>query len=132
MQDLCRLVDAQVTVLTSKEELSWYIGCCELCFWPEPSCRSSSPAPWFWRKFKPWLNPAADRGWFRVTTRLVNGGFNGWNDRLQFYQRNRTLLGLGSYAMPDEDRSIRQFQAEHGLLVDGDAGKNTLGALLKG
>lgn len=89
-------------------------------------------AAWFWRKFKPWLNPAADRGWFRVTTRLVNGGFNGWNDRLQFYQRNRTLLGLGSYAMPDEDRSIRQFQAEHGLLVDGDAGKNTLGALLKG
>lgn len=88
-------------------------------------------AAWFWRRAKPWLNPAAELGWFRVTTRLVNGGYNGWPDRVGYYQRNRYLLGLEPYTEADEDASIRAFQAAHGLVPDGDCGPRTLAALLE-
>lgn len=85
---------------------------------------------WFWREFKPALNPAAEKGWFRVTTRLVNGGYTHLDRRIAYYQRNRALLGLAPYTEHDEDQSIRQFQGSKGLVVDGDAGSNTLKALL--
>lgn len=87
-------------------------------------------AAWFWRRTKPWLNPAADRGWFKVTTRLVNGGYNGLDDRLRYYQRNLRLLRLPLYEPSAETQSIRQFQHAHGLIVDGDCGPRTLAALL--
>ena len=88
-------------------------------------------AAWFWRHAKPWLNAAADRGWFKVTTRLVNGGLNGWDDRLQFYQRNLRILGLPPYEPAGETTSIREFQHANGLTVDGDCGPRTLAALLR-
>lgn len=84
---------------------------------------------WFWVKYKPELRPAATREWFHVTQRLVNGGENGWADRLQCYQRNRRLFGLPAYLAEDEDRSIREFQRAHGLTVDGAVGPKTLRAL---
>lgn len=87
-------------------------------------------AAWFWKEAKPWLNRCADRGWFKVTTRLINGGLNGWDDRQQYYQRNLRLLDLPLYEPSAETRSIREFQAAHGLAVDGDAGPRTLAALL--
>lgn len=87
-------------------------------------------AAWFWSKAKPWLNPAADRGWFKVTTRLINGGYNGLDDRLRYYQRNLRLLGLPLYEPSAETQSIREFQHERGLTVDGDCGPMTLAALL--
>ncbi|MGE0761039.1 MAG: glycoside hydrolase family 19 protein [Pirellulaceae bacterium] len=86
-------------------------------------------AAWFWLKAKPALNPCADKGWFYVTTRLINGGDNGWDDRLKFYQRSRAELGLGAYTKEAEVRSIREFQSTHGLAVDGNAGPRTLAAL---
>lgn len=87
-------------------------------------------AVWFWTVYKPALQPASKRGWFHVTQRLVNGGENGWAERLAYYQRNRTLLAILSYKPHEEDRLIREFQAEHGLVVDGDAGRATLAALV--
>lgn len=87
-------------------------------------------AAWFWKEAKPWLNRCADRGWFKVTTRLINGGLNGWDARQQYYQRNLRLLDLPLYEPSAETRSIREFQAAHGLAVDGDAGPRTLAALL--
>lgn len=47
-------------------------------------------ACWFWEKKN--LNALADEGRFRDLTRKVNGGLNGWEDRLQIY--NRCLLIL--------------------------------------
>lgn len=99
----------------------------ELLLQPEYGMRS---AAWFWRYFKPPLNRCADRGWFRVTTRLVNGGLNGWADRLEHYQRNRRLLDVEPYTEAGEDRSIREFQAAHGLAVDGAVGPRTLVKLM--
>ncbi len=87
-------------------------------------------AAWFWAKLKPWLNPAADRGWFKVTTRLVNGGLNGWDERQRYYQRNLRILGMPLYEPSAETQSIREFQHERGLVVDGDCGPRTLAALL--
>lgn len=103
------------------------IGHPELITTPEYGTLSSA---WFWRTYKPALNRAADMGWFRVTTRLVNGGYNHLGRRIAYYQTNRALFGLGAYSEEDEDQSIRQFQASKGLFVDGDAGPNTLKALL--
>lgn len=91
---------------------------------------AAETAAWFWRFGKPLLNPCADRRWFRVTTRLVNGGLNGLDDRLRFYQRNLRILDLPLYEPSAETRSIREFQAAHPpLVVDGDAGQRTLAAL---
>jgi predicted chitinase len=40
---------------------------------------------WFW-KVKG-LNPLADKGDFRRITKIINGGYNGWNSRLVYYKR---------------------------------------------
>lgn len=94
---------------------------------PEYGCLA---AAWFWREAKPALNPASDMGWFRTTTRLVNGGLNGWLLRLDYYQRNRSILKLVPYEAIGEEMSIRAFQAYHPPLVaDGIAGPRTLAVL---
>lgn len=40
-------------------------------------------ACWYWARRK--LNKLADQGNFREVTRRVNGGYNGWSDRLSLY-----------------------------------------------
>lgn len=42
-------------------------------------------ACWFW--FKKNLNKFADNGDIRECTRLINGGFNGLDDRIQYWKR---------------------------------------------
>lgn len=55
----------------------------------EGACRS---AAWFWRLHG--LNELADVGNFRRITKVINGGYNGYDERLALYQ---TALGsLGS------------------------------------
>jgi len=84
---------------------------------------------WFWTAYKPFLQPASQMGWFRVTTRITNGGYNGWADRLNYYIRNRQILKLPPYTPIGEDAAIRKFQRDHGLEADGVAGTRTLTAL---
>lgn len=52
-----------------------------------PACRS---AAWFW--WSRGLNSIADAGDFRKITRVINGGFNGYDDRLAYYQRAQKVL----------------------------------------
>lgn len=54
---------------------------------PEHGCRA---AGWFWWSRK--LNGLADAGNFRAITLRVNGGLNGWQDRLAYYERAQETL----------------------------------------
>lgn len=60
-------------------------------------------------------------GNIEMVTRLVNGGLNGYADRLRWY--DKTALALLSYA------SVRDFQQAHGLAVDGISGPKTRAAM---
>lgn len=53
----------------------------------EPACRS---AAWFWWSRN--LNSLADVSAFRAITRSINGGYNGYADRLAYYERAQALL----------------------------------------
>lgn len=48
-------------------------------------------AGWFWDKRN--LNVLADRGDFEMLTRRINGGLNGWDDRVRHYAWARAALG---------------------------------------
>lgn len=47
-------------------------------------------AGWFWWTHD--LNKWADRGDFKRITRIINGGFNGYQDRLAYYERAKSVL----------------------------------------
>jgi predicted chitinase len=52
-------------------------------------------AAWFWADKK--LNELADEASedaFRRITRRINGGYNGWQDRLTYYKRARVAYGM--------------------------------------
>lgn len=49
---------------------------------PDLACRS---AAWFWKSRG--LNELADTGDFRSITRRINGGYNGWDDRVAHWER---------------------------------------------
>lgn len=78
---------------------------------------------WFWDTNH--LNNYADKGDIEMITRRINGGINGLADRVDHYVR-LALVVLG-YA-PD---GVRQFQANAGIAVDGDAGPRTRAELHK-
>lgn len=54
---------------------------------PEAACRS---AGWFWQAHR--LNSLADIGGLRAITRAINGGYNGYEDRLAYYERAQAVL----------------------------------------
>jgi putative chitinase len=60
----------------------------ELLEEPENACRS---AAWYWD----WkgLNDLADRGDFKLITKKINGGYNGYQDRLAFWERAKEVIG---------------------------------------
>lgn len=87
----------------------------------------TASACWFWNSRN--LSKVADRDWFRVITRTINGGYNGWVDRLRYYQRNRFILGLAPYDADGETDAVAKFQNGHGLTADGVVGPATLKAL---
>lgn len=79
---------------------------------------------WYWAGHD--LNRWADEGNIEMVTRRINGGLNGYADRLALYDRAAlTLLG---YA-PD---AVRRFQDDAGLTVDGISGPKTRAALHAG
>lgn len=58
---------------------------------PTDGCRA---AVWFWTVNG--LNAQADKDTeesFKAITRTINGGLNGWNDRLRYWQRAKSVLG---------------------------------------
>ena len=55
---------------------------------PDLACRS---AAWFWQTHG--LNELADKGDFKLITKRINGGYNGYQDRLAFYERAQEVLG---------------------------------------
>lgn len=61
----------------------------ELLEQPAAACRS---AGWFWQSNG--LNDLADRAEFRKITRRINGGYNGMEDRLKYYERALKVLGV--------------------------------------
>lgn len=54
---------------------------------PEIACRS---AAWFWKNRG--LNELADHGDFKLITKRINGGYNGWKDRYEHYERAKEVL----------------------------------------
>lgn len=73
-------------------------------------------AIWYWDTRG--LNAYADRNDIEMITRKINGGLNGYADRLTYYDRTAlTLLGW--------PLSVKQFQQAAGLLVDGVSGPRT-------
>jgi putative chitinase len=56
---------------------------------PENAAKS---AGWFWGTHN--LNALADQGNFKLITRRINGGYNGFADRVTFYVEARKVLGL--------------------------------------
>lgn len=49
-------------------------------------------ATWYWNKKG--LNALADESKFREITRKINGGYNGWKDRLYLYESAKIILGI--------------------------------------
>lgn len=88
----------------------------------------TASACWFWNSRN--LSPLADVGWFKTITRIINGGYNGLAERVRYWDRNRAVLWLVPIDIDDEVNAIRQFQRDHGMLVDGIAGPQTQKALL--
>lgn len=61
----------------------------ELLEQPEFACRS---AAWFWASHG--CNELADDGDFKQITRRINGGLNGWNDRMAYFSRANVAMGV--------------------------------------
>lgn len=61
----------------------------ELLEQPLHACRS---AAWYWKSRK--LNDLADVGDFLGVTKKINGGTNGLEDRLKYWERARAFLGV--------------------------------------
>lgn len=77
---------------------------------------------WYWDTRK--LNRYADTGDVETVTKRINGGLNGYPDRLDYLTRTSlVLLGYGPL-------DVSKFQRDAGLeQVDGDAGPKTRSAL---
>ena len=81
---------------------------------------------WYWDSGNPTgesLNVYADEANHEMVTRRINGGLNGYADRLARYTRAAlVLLGHGP-------RDVRKFQGAAGLQADGIDGPKTRAAL---
>ena len=71
------------------------------------------------------LNYLADRNNIEMITKRINGGLNGFEDRISLY--SRTALVLLDYKL--EARVVAKFQAQHGLTIDDEAGPVTRAAM---
>lgn len=66
----------------------------ELAATPEVGFRV---AAWYWTEWK--LNPLADRGDFRAITIEINGGLNGYADRVRRWELAKKVLGKKELAI---------------------------------
>lgn len=51
---------------------------------------ASRSAAWFWKTHG--LNELADKGDFKLITKRINGGYNGYQERLKFYEKAQQVL----------------------------------------
>jgi putative chitinase len=58
----------------------------------EQPCNAALSAGWFWDSRD--LNKLADAGRFEGITRAINGGLNGYSERLQLYSAAKAALGI--------------------------------------
>ncbi len=80
-------------------------------------------AIWYFLAARPKLIQYCQEGNIEMVTRLVNGGLNGYQDRLRWYD-DAALKLLGF-------QTVRAFQESAGLVVDGISGPKTRAALHK-
>lgn len=57
-------------------------------------------AGWYWQSRK--INAVADKGDFQQVTRLINGGLNGYSDRLQYWEKANIALQKGDFYRPPQ------------------------------
>ncbi|PIE10059.1 MAG: peptidoglycan-binding protein [Rhodobacterales bacterium] len=100
-------------------------------FFRDPDALNTDPweglsAIWYWDEGNPTgqsLNRYADRNDIEMVTHRINGGLNGYADRLRLYDRTALVL-LGR-----DPSDIRGFQAQADVLVDGISGPITRAAM---
>ena len=78
-------------------------------------------AIWYFLAARPKLVGYCRDGNIEMVTRQVNGGLNGYQDRLHWYDR----IALEMLKAPD----VRTFQKQAGLVVDGISGPKTRAAM---
>lgn len=78
---------------------------------------------WYWEWKK--LTPYCLEGKIGSITYRVNGGYNGFADRMRYYARASLVL-LGR-----EPTQVARYQMDRGLTADGIPGENTCAALHK-
>ena len=76
---------------------------------------------WYWSTRK--LNRYADSGDVEMITKRINGGLNGYQDRIDW------LVKFSLVALGRAHSDVSGFQKETGLVVDGIAGPQTRAAL---
>lgn len=69
-------------------DADWFTMSPQLAEEPENACRI---AGWFWKTHG--LNELADKGDFLSITKRINGGTNGWKERVEYYERAKEVLG---------------------------------------
>lgn len=67
------------------------------------------------------LNRYADDNNIEMITRRINGGLNGYDDRISLY----TAFALAALGYSNTSADIRRYQTIHGLVPDGIAGPVT-------
>ncbi|HEV2772514.1 MAG TPA: peptidoglycan DD-metalloendopeptidase family protein [Thermoleophilaceae bacterium] len=84
-------------------------------------------AAWYWTSRS--LNQLADRGDFREITRRINGGYNGWNDRVRWLKRMRSLdvrPGDPSLSRGDRGRGVVVLTRRLSFVRSPETGKRYL------
>lgn len=75
----------------SRVQDSLGIECVENAALLEIPINGARSAGWFWQTHG--LNELADKGDFLTITKRINGGTNGYQDRLAFWERAKKVLG---------------------------------------
>jgi len=85
--------------LTGRANYTAYSNDCGVDYVTNPTAVASDPfvcvdvAAWYWNKRK--INELADKDDVKAVTKAVNGGFNGLDDRIDYLNRAKAVLGIG-------------------------------------
>jgi putative chitinase len=83
-------------------------------------------ACWFWETNG--INKVADTGDVKRVTKIINGGYNGLEDRQKHY--NHAIQVLGGSAKPSQvGPTTAEIQAKLGVTADGIIGPKTIAAI---